>query len=278
MKNTKNEQHRSIIRDEELLELLRAKAEYLENVLVQKNKALNNAPEGKLHVIKHGNRAQFYLRDANNKKMGRYIKKEEASIIKKYAQKKYDQKAVKFISEQIKQLRALIQQFEKQSLSALFSDLPADEKAYIQPLCMNDADYLMQWRKKGFESLSFQEDAPVFITQNGERVRSKSEIIIANALADMHVPYMYEYPLKLAGSFTVHPDFTVLNVRTRKTLYWEHLGMMDNIEYAEAAVRKVNSYMKSGFYPGTELILTAETGSQQLNTENLYATIRHYCY
>ena len=242
MKNIKKDQHKGIIRDEELMELLRAKAGYLEGVLAQKTKALKNAPEGQLHVIRHGKHAQFYLRDSTNKKMGRYLKKEESSLIKKYAQKKYDQKAVKIIPRQIKQLRALILQLEEHSLSDLFSNLHADEKAFIQPLCMNDYDYLMRWWKKGFESLSFQEDAPVFITQNGERVRSKSEIIIANALADMHVPYMYEYPLKLAGSFIVHPDFTVLNIRTRKTL-----------------------------------ILTAETGSQPLNTEYLYATIRHYC-
>lgn len=277
MKNTKNEHYKSIIRDEELLELLRAKAEYLEEVLTQKNKALKSAPEGKLHVIRHGKHAQFYLRDSSNNKMGKYIKKAESSLIKKYAQKKYDQKAVKIITGQLKQLRALILQLENQSLSDLFSGLQADEKAYIHPLCMSDEDYLMRWWKKGYASLSFQEDAPVFTTQNGERVRSKSEIIIANALADLHVPYMYEYPLKLAGSFTVHPDFTVLNLRTRKTMYWEHLGMMDHNEYVETAIRKINSYMKSGFYPGTNLILTAETGSQPLNTEYLYATIRHYC-
>ena len=257
--------------------MLIKKADYLEKVLAQKNKALRAAPEGKLHVIKHGKRAQFYLRTDKTEKMGKYIRKSETSLIREYAQKKYDQRAVAIISGQLRQMKALISALQNQSLSGLFSRLHADERAFVNPICMDDADYALRWYKTNYNHLPFKDGAPEYMTKNGERVRSKSEIIIANTLAETGIPYMYEYPLRLDGNYTVYPDFTVLNLRTRKTLYWEHLGMMDDSDYLENAIHKIHEYQKVGIFPGTGLILTAETSLQPLNTSSLEALVQHYC-
>ncbi len=267
-----------LIRDEELLELLVRKAAYLEKVLTQKNRALENAPEGKLHVIKHGKRAQFYLRTTTGEKMGKYIRKSETALIRDYAQKKYDQRAAAIISGQLWHIQRLIRTLRKQSLSDLFSLLHEDEKEYVDPICMDDADYALRWYKTNYTRLPFREGTPEYMTKNGERVRSKSEIIIANTLAEMGIPYMYECPLRLDGNYTVYPDFTVLNLRTRKTLYWEHLGMMDDSDYLENAIHKIHEYQKTGIFLGTELILTAETNLQPLNTSSLGALVQHYCF
>lgn len=69
----------------------------------------------------------------------------------------------------------------------------------------------------------------------------------------------YEFPLKLKGYGIVYPDFTLLDVKHRREIYWEHFGMMDNPEYAYKAVLKLETYMKNGFYPGKNLLLTFET-------------------
>ena len=43
-----------------------------------------------------------------------------------------------------------------------------------------------------------------------------------NDLKEKHnVPYHYEAPLYLKGRGIIHPDFTVLNIRTRQEYYWE---------------------------------------------------------
>ncbi|MEE3440399.1 MAG: hypothetical protein VZR07_10670, partial [Ruminococcus sp.] len=52
-----------------------------------------------------------------------------------------------------------------------------------------------------------------FETQRGEIVRSKSEVIIADALYYANIPYHYEKPIKV-GDRVIYPDFTVLNVKT----------------------------------------------------------------
>ena len=101
---------------------------------------------------------------------------------------------------------------------------------------------------------------------NGERVRSKSEVIIADALERSGIPYKYECPRELSdGGQRVYPDFTCLNLRTRKEVLWEHLGMMDNPEYASMAVKKFSSYLKNGFVLGVNLIVSMECSDKPLN-------------
>ena len=76
----------------------------------------------------------------------------------------------------------------------------------------------------------------------GERVRSKSEILIANSLNEMNIQYRYEYPIRISNT-TFYPDFYILNLRRRKEYIWEHFGRMDDIEYARNAIRKIRYFV-----------------------------------
>jgi len=77
---------------------------------------------------------------------------------------------------------------------------------------------------------------------------------------------------------TVYPDFTVLNIRLRKEFYWEHLGMMDEEEYAENAVKKINCYEQNEIFQGDQLILTYETRKSPINPQMIMGLIRQYLY
>lgn len=57
----------------------------------------------------------------------------------------------------------------------------------------------------------------------------------------------------------IYPDFKVLNVRLRTEFYFEHMGMMDNPEYSEKAIEKINTYEKNGFWAGQNILYTFET-------------------
>lgn len=107
-------------------------------------------------------------------------------------------------------------------------------------------------------------------------MRSKTEILIANALNKHGIPYHYEKPLYLDGYGTIHPDFTVLNVRLRKEFYWEHMGLMDDVDYAEKALQRITAYEKNGYFPGTELILTHETQKYPMDSRLIDKMIRRY--
>ncbi len=57
---------------------------------------------------------------------------------------------------------------------------------------------------------------PIFYTHKGERVRSKSEVIIANLLYKYQIPYRYEFPLTIKDFGITYPDFLILNVRKKR--------------------------------------------------------------
>ena len=50
-----------------------------------------------------------------------------------------------------------------------------------------------------FTGKPFEINAPEYYTASGVRVRSKSEVIIADALDHAGVPYRYEYPTSVKG-------------------------------------------------------------------------------
>ena len=112
----------------------------------------------------------------------------------------------------------------------------------------------------------------MILTEKGERVRSKSEKILADSFYRKNIPYKYEKPLHLKGYGIVYPDFTFLSRKKEKEIYWEHEGMMDRQEYARTAVKKIESYQTNHIYMGDRLIITFETEQCPLNfriVENL---------
>ena len=96
-------------------------------------------------------------------------------------------------------------------------------------------------------------------------MRSKSEVIIADTLTSMGVPYRYECGLMLEDGRMIFPDFTILRMSDRKILYLEHLGMMDDMQYSLSAVDRINLYEKNGYFPGDKLFLTFESSRRPID-------------
>ena len=90
----------------------------------------------------------------------------------------------------------------------------------------------------------------IHVTDNGERVISKSEVIVANTLARHGIKYHYENPLKLGGrEKPIKPDFTIEH--NGKIYYWEHLGMLSQESYRNKWMLKLDLYRKNGIEPIT---------------------------
>ncbi len=117
-------------------------------------------------------------------------------------------------------------------------------------------------------------------TKQGEEVRSKSELIIANMLHDAGIPYHYELVLAFSvepGFIDVaFPDFTVMNIRTGKIMYWEHFGMLDTQKYFSDYVKKMENYSAYGYLPGRDVILSFETSESGLKTKTVAALINQF--
>ncbi len=218
---------------------------------------INNYPSGRLRISSNGKMTTYLLYDEVSKTT--YIRKSNRKLITDLAQKDYDIKVLSALKMELKQIKSFLRMYEPNQAIDIFNSLSDERKCLIKPLVLNDESFINKWIQEKYEGLSINSNAVTYITNKGELVRSKSEKILADKFFSEGIPYHYEYPVYLKDIGIVHPDFKLLNIRTRREYYWEHLGMMDDPNYATRNVKKINAYSKNGYYPGENIIYSYET-------------------
>ena len=259
-------------------EQLRERRNALHKIIEDKRNALATAPEGQLRCKKNHNRQEYYLIVERGDTTGRYLLADQAELVKELAQKAYDLKALETAQEEYKRICALEKYRSAHPLETICDRYSPSRRALIDPLILPDEEYIRWWlnREREHPALGFEQDAPEFFTKKNLRVRSKSEIFIADRLDDYLLPFIFEFPIYLEGRGWVYPDFMILNVRLRKVYIWEHLGKMDDPGYVQDNLAKIRAYEKSGFFPGDNLILTFETKNLPLDTREIDRIINHF--
>lgn len=125
------------------------------------------------------------------------------------------------------------------------------------------------------------------ISERGEPMISKNEVIIANLLNKYKsdINYTYEDKLKFEDTgLVVRPDFVIENHYTGKKFYWEHLGLMTQKKYREKWEKKLNAYLNDGFIlhdkaqPADEriLIVTEENPNGGINSQEIDRLIKTF--
>lgn len=239
----------------------------------QAEKFVKSAPDGNLRCAVNKGCYQYYIGKE-------YQGKKKRNLVEKIAQKEYNLQLLGCIKKQINALENLLNTLEKYSLDDVYAKLhPARRqlvKPYIKPLRMLNEEFEnIKYKGKGFA----EDDATAYYTEKGERVRSKSEKIIADTLYRRGILYHYELPLELRYKnrvITVYPDFTVLSKRNRKKYILEHLGMMDKISYCESAMQKIDMYEKNGILLGDGLLITHETSENPLDINVLERYVERF--
>ena len=99
-------------------------------------------------------------------------------------------------------------------------------------------------------------------------VRSKSEALIAYELISRGIPFKYEAELELDG-IKLFPDFTIYDPITNKVIIWEHFGLVDDENYRRNMLSKLDLYIKNGYYPSVNMIITCETLDKPLDIERV---------
>ena len=116
------------------------------------------------------------------KKMAQNANQIQRSI-RQLAQKEYDQRVLRSAEQEEKLVRKLQAFYMKQSdPEALFDKTLPSKRIYINPIRETDVDFVRRWRAEPYKGLDFRNDSQVIYTDRGERVRSKTEMIIANLL------------------------------------------------------------------------------------------------
>lgn len=251
----------------------------LEQKLSQVDEFLNDAPRGYLSCHKYGNAVRYYHNEIrkNGKRIRKGIRISEMSYIKKLATKRYYTDLQPEIVKELNACRYLLTNMERCGMETAFSKMNSYRKNIVDPLFADPDDTEAIWKKITFQPKEMQPDVNVIRTRNGEYVRSKSEKIIADELQSRGIPYKYECPIKLRGfDSCIYPDFTVLNKRTGKEYYWEHLGKMDDVDYYGNVQWRLDLYARNKIFIGDKLLLTYETGYHSISVPVIEYTIENY--
>ena len=86
---------------------------------------------------------------------------------------------------------------------------------------------------------------------DGKMLRSKSELLIYQRLIDNHYTPLYEKKL-IIKEVEKLPDFTIENDNTGEVFYWEHCGMLYDLDYKQRWEEKYQWYRENNIFPWEE--------------------------
>ncbi len=179
---------------------------------------------------------RYYVKDSSGKYA--YAKKQEINRVQDIVQAQYDASVYKKVSKLINHITQLLGEYSDNEIDNLYYNLHEGRRVLISPVETTLDQKFQAWLDQKYTGKGFEEGLSVIKAEKGERVRSKSEKIIADYLYHNGIEYKYEKPLFLKGYGTVYPDFTIWSPGLGREIYWEHFGKMDDVEYAEKALKK----------------------------------------
>lgn len=273
----------------QLAPLLEKRLVELQNLLFTKKKSYEKAPQGRIRISQNGGHPEYYLVTERGSLRGKYLPHSQKTLARQLAQKDYDARLIKLLQKEISALQNYMKQTSNgRAIPELYDSLCPARRSLITPAILTNEQYAARWQDVSWTGRPFESDAPYICTARGERVRSKSEVIIADTLFRHNIPYRYEFPITLkrinpddirrdfGSSITLYPDFLCLNTRTRTEFYWEHFGLMDSTEYSNNAAGKLRLYTENGILAGRNLIITMETQTEPPSIKALEKLIEEF--
>ena len=273
----------------QLAPLIEKRLAELQNLLFTKKKSYEKAPKGRIRISQNGGHPEYYLVTERGSLRGKYLPHSQKTLTRQLAQKDYDARLIKLLQKEISTLQNYMKQTSNgRAIPELYDSLCPARRSLITPAILTNEQYAARWLDVSWTGRPFASDAPYICTARGERVRSKSEVIIADTLFRHNIPYRYEFPITLkrsnsadirrdfGSSITLYPDFLCLNTRTRTEFYWEHFGLMDSTEYSNNAAGKLRLYTENGILAGRNLIITMETQTEPPSIKALEKLIEEF--
>lgn len=256
-------------------ELLKRK-EYLENLMATIRKNNENLPEGKLRISNDGGNLHYYCITEPYDTHGKYIPKKNYILACELAQKDYQQRLYKEAEKEWKDINTFLRKHRETHLEDIYINLNSYRKEIVDPIVISDDMFIKQWEAQVYETNPYYQDEKVYLTKKEEKVRSKSEVLLADMYYEMGIPYRYEAELCLKNGKKKYPDFTILDVRTRSIIYHEHMGLLDSEEYRRANLCKLEEYRKNGIFLGKNLFITYEAEGVYLNIKEIKETVKSF--
>lgn len=247
----------------------------LENSIKQKKQFISKSPDGRFKCRRNGKYFNWYV-VGEDKSRERYLGKDQEELARKLLLKKIYTNELRIHEKELKLLKTYLQYFDSHNQLEVTINQSKEYARLLEPIFNREWDTKTQeWLEKTSATERPNPEGATRRCGNGMKVRSKSEQTIVGLLDRKGIPFKYEEPLTINydGRFkTIFPDFTIYDSHTGKEIIWEHFGMMDDPRYRENCIRKISAYIKNGYTPFEDLIMTFEinnSGVDEIFVESL---------
>ena len=139
-------------------QLLEVRKNSIRKIVSDKEKALKNAPEGRLRILKRKNSCQYYLRKNSKDTNGVYIPQKNRSFIKKLAQRDYDRDLLKAAYEELLIIDTYLSDIEENSIESVYEKLSDPRKRLVIPVRKTDEEFVAEWLGEEYDRMPFQKE------------------------------------------------------------------------------------------------------------------------
>lgn len=255
------------------LQVLKAEIQAQQRLLKDSKTFLSTAPPGHLILRKRRTTTSVYQNCKERTAAGwrskrRSIRKDPQQIYT-LIRKKLAENAVRICRHNLPILTQTLDSY--QSLYPLTDTLP---EHYQFALSLCERNKLDEWKTAPYKKAPFDPKQHIHETLCGELVRSKSEVIIANALFSYGIPFHFEerFPYPNDNGDFYFPDFTI-PLPTEGAIIWEHLGLLEVMSYAVHNGQKLHTYQAHDYLIGKNLILTQDDSRGNCSSSFIYQII-----
>lgn len=257
-----------------LLHFLKQEEQIEKNLLSRCRDYLKKLPLGSLR-LHHQNGTSHYIAVSESGER-HYINKSNSQLITDLQERKLIETVIKNLGENLTIIASLkrkckLYDFEDvaKTLHGAYANINL-EALYARLFEESP------WIPKYF-SQHYDQSLRRFETSFGLLVRSKSELLIAELLHQNKIKFRYEESILLRindNQFReFYPDFTIY-LQDGQTIYWEHMGLMSNLDYRNSAFHKLTTYFFNDIYMGKNLIITMDSPDGTIDMKTIKKVVK----
>ena len=223
---------------------------------------------------KRKNGFQYYLTGPDGRRG--YVRAENIDVVIKKIQKGYDEDIYDVMRKLHRRLDEFLRHYDIGAVSEVYESMSDAQRKFVTPVIVPDEVFIEKWIKEHKGNMNKHFESGHYLTDRGDYVRSKSEKILADIFYKKGIPYAYEPRFELKDGCVMFPDFVLLNIRTRKTVYWEHFGLITNSEYAVKTLHKMDTYDKNGIVINEDILFSMESDDMPFDVNLIEKKIKRY--
>ncbi len=221
---------------------------------------LEGYPKGHLITSRRGEKYNYFLVDDSKDDYRRVGISTKEDLIIDLCRKKYLQEVITALNNNIEILEKLKKRMLPTDVKSIISKLPKAYKTVPEKYFFKS---LSDWQAQPYKQSTYMPEKKIHTASHGLKVRSKSELLIAEKLYEHDISFRYEQILMINGT-EFAPDFTI-RTDDGRIIYWEHCGLTNNKKYMSHHKWKMDIYEEAGIVPWKNLIVTYDSENGMLD-------------